>query len=76
MTNVLLGGVRDLRQGDVRAVRSPIIVRTNLLYLVAMTVRKHGLVEASAAVFGRVTLSLVFVIIHTVNVDDSLVVLS
>lgn len=76
MTNVLLGGVRDLGQGDVRAVRSPIIVRTNLLYLVAMTVRKHGLVEASAAVFGCVTLPLVFVIIHTVNVDDSLVVLS
>ena len=73
---MLLGGVRDLGQRDVRAVRSPIIVRTNLLYLVAVTVRQHGLVEASTAVFGRVTLSLVFVIIHTVDVDDSLVVLS
>ena len=46
-----------------------------MFYLVAMTVRQHGLVEATAAVFGRVTLPLVFVIIHTVNVDDSLVVL-
>ena len=73
---MLLGGVGDLRQGDVRAVRSPIVVRTNLLHLVAMTVRQHGLVEASTAVFWRVTLPLVFVIIHTVNVDDSLVVLS
>ena len=76
MTNVLLGGVRDLRQGDVRAVRSPVIVRSNLLCLAGVTVRQHGLVEASTAVFWRVTLPLVFVIIHTVNVDDSLVVLS
>ena len=64
-------------QGDVRAVRPPVIVRSNyLLWLAAVTVGQHGLVEASSAVFGSVTLPLVFVIIHTVNVDDALIVLS
>ena len=70
---VVLGGVRDLGEGDVRALRSPVVVRSDLLRLAA--IRQHGLVE-TATVFRRVALPLVFVIIHTVNVDDSLIVLS
>lgn len=69
----MLARAGDLGQGEVTAAVSVVVVGPH--FALHVVVRQHRVVEDDSA-FGRVALSLIFVIIDAVDVYNSFIVLS